>query len=161
MVETIFELGINLVETLIIIDFVARYLGGKYQDKRNIIGFIIAWIVSFIELSIINHIFTHEGVASLIPVAIIFLYAIIFLKGSVALKLWISALIEVIVVIIADGTNLVICRLLGYNPNDMITVFNATRVISVIITKVILFYVTRIILRHKYKNPLELSLIHI
>jgi len=155
MVEAIFEIGINMVETLITIDFVTRYLGVKYHDKRGILGFIAAWLILFTELSIINRLFIHEGVASLIPVIMIFLYAHIFLKGSAALKLWISTLIEVILVIIADGTNLVVCRILDYDPNDMLTVFNATRVISVIITKVILFYVTRIILRHKHKNPLE------
>lgn len=155
MVETIFELGINLVETLIIIDFVTQYLGCKYQGSLKTIGFVSAWLLAFIELSIANHIVPFEGVGVFIPIAINVIYACLFLKGSTLQKLWISALIEIIVLIIAIGINLIVCQLLGYNPNDMLTVFNAIRVISVIITKVILFYVTRIILRHKYKNPLK------
>jgi sensor histidine kinase YesM len=155
MVETIFELGINLVETLIIIDFVTRYLGCKYQGNLKTIGFISAWLLAFIELSIVNHIAAFEGIGVFIPITIYVIYACLFLNGSTLQKLWISALIEIVVLTIAVGTNLIVCQLLGYDPNAMITVFNATRVISVIITKVILFYVTRIILRHKYKNPLE------
>jgi hypothetical protein len=155
MVETIFELGINLVETLIIIDFVTRYLGCKYQGNLKTIGFISAWLLAFIELSIVNHIAAFEGIGVFIPITIYVIYACLFLNGSTLQKLWISALIEIVVLTIAVGTNLIVCQLLGYDPNAMITVFNATRVIGVIITKVILFYVTRIILRHKYKNPLE------
>lgn len=155
MLETIFELGINLVETFIIVDFVTRYLGCKYQGKGKIIGFTTTWLLSFIELSIINHIVSFEGVGVFIPIIINFLYALIFLKGNIWLKLWISALIEIIMLIIAIGTNLIVCQVLGYNPNDMLTLFNATRVISVIITKIILFYVSRMILRQRYKNPID------
>ncbi|MGN1202905.1 MAG: sensor histidine kinase [Eubacterium sp.] len=156
MVETIFELGINLIETFIIIDFITRYLGCKYRDKRRYIGFITAWSVYFTELSIINYIFPgDEGIYALIPIIISFTYALIFLNGSIQLKLWISALSQICITIIAYGTNLLVCQVIGYDPNDMITVFNTVRVISVIITKIILFYITRMILRHRYKNPLD------
>lgn len=155
MLELVFELGINLIETCMIIDFVMRYLGNKYQGKMKNVGFISAWLVSFAELSIINHIAAFEGIGVFIPVVINFIYALIFLNGSILLKLWISALVEIIMLIIAVGTNLFVCSLIGYDPNDMLTVFNSTRVISVIITKILLFYVTRILLRHKYKNPID------
>lgn len=155
MLEVLFELGINLLETFIIVDFVTRYLGCKYKDCRKYIGFFSAWIIYFVELSVINYMFPFEGIGSLIPVVIIFIYELIFLKGSIPLKLWISALIHIIVTIIADGTNLIICRIINYDPNAMLTVFNTTRVISVIITKIILFYVSRMILKYKYKNPID------
>lgn len=155
MIEIAFELGINLVETLIIIDFVTRYLGCKYQGRLKTIGFVSAWAAYFIELSIINYILPFEGFASFIPIVIVFAYEAVFLEGVLLLKVWISALIQIIVTIIADGTNLIVCHFLRYDPYDMLTVFNMTRVISVIITKLILFYFSRIILRHKYKNPID------
>jgi two-component system sensor histidine kinase AgrC len=155
MLETAFELGINLIETFICIDFVTRYLGCKYKDKRGVFGFFAAWAVYFTELSTINYLMPFEGIASLIPIVILFVYSLIFLRGSILLKLWISALIHIIVMIIAIGTNLMVCQLIGYNPNDMINVFNSIRVISVIITKVLLFYISRIILRYKYKNKID------
>lgn len=155
MSELIFELGINLIETFIIIDFVTRYLGSKFTDNRRIVGFLCGWFAAFTELCIINHIVVYEGFASVIPVAIYFMYAVLCLRGPVFLKLWTSVLIQVIVMAIAVLTNLFVCNIVGYDPNAMISVFNSIRVISVIITKIILFYVTRIILRNKYKNPLD------
>lgn len=156
MGKVIFESAINLIETFIIIDFVTRYLGCKYQDKRKHIGFMSAWLISFIELCVINYIFPYdEGLYALLPIIITFIYALVFLNGSIPLKLWIALLIQIIVGIIAYGTNLIVCNIIGYNPNDMVVVFNATRIICVIITKIILFYVSRMILRHKYKYPID------
>ena len=154
MVELAFELGINLLETFIAIEFVTRYLGCKYDDWKRNIGFITVWIVAFIELSVMNHITEFESFGAYIPAVIYFVYAILFLKGSVFLKLWISVLIQILVTAIAIGTNLFVCNIIGYAPYLMITVFNSIRVISVIITKILLFYITRLILKQKYKNPL-------
>lgn len=155
MLKIIFELGINLVETLMVVDFVTRYLGCKYQDRKRIIGFIGTCVVYFTELSITNYIVAFEGIGALIPVCTTFIYSVIFLKGSLPLKIWASVLIGILVMAIAIATNLIVCSILDYNPNDMITVFNSIRVISVVITKVILFYVSRIILRYKHKNPMD------
>ena len=153
--EIIFELGINLIETLIMLDFITRYLGCKYNDQRKIIGFISAWLVLFLELCLINYVLPFEGIIAFIPIVVRFIYALMFLNGSVLLKLWISALTEIILMIVAVGSNLGICYIIGYNPNDMITVFNITRIISVIIVHIIIFYATRVILRYRYKNPID------
>lgn len=154
MVELVFELGINLLETFIAIEFVTRYLGCKYDDWRKKAGFISVWMIAFFELNVMNHITAFESFGAYIPAAIYFVYAMLFLKGNLFLKLWISVLIQIIVTAIAIGTNLFVCNIIGYDPYLMITVFNSVRVISVIITKILLFYITRLILKQKYKNPL-------
>ena len=156
MLELIFELGINLIQMLIIVDFITRFLGCKYYDNRKIVGFISAWSILFIELCITNYITPFEGVGAFIRVAIYFIYALVFLNGSIPLQLWISVLAEIIIMLVSVVSNLGICYIIGYDPNDMITVFNTTRIISVIITQMILFYVTRLILRRKYKNPIDM-----
>ena len=155
MARIIFELGVNLIETLIIVDFLTRYLGIKYRDRRGVIGFFGAWLAFFVEVSITNHFVSFEGVGSLIHLAVFFIYALLFLKGSILLKLWICALIEIINMIIGLGTALIACSIMKCDPNDIFTVFNSTRIIAVIITKVILFYTCKIILRYKYRNPLD------
>lgn len=155
MSELIFEWGANLIETFIIIDFMTKYLGCKFDDNRKTVGFICGWFAAFTELCIVNHITAFEGFASVIPIVIYLMYAVFCLNGDVFLKLWISVFTQIIVMVIAVLTNLFVCNIIGYDPNAMISVFNSIRVISVIITKIILFYVTRIILRNKYKNPLD------
>lgn len=155
MIEIIFETGINLIETLITTDFVTRYLGVKHKSAKSNIGFMFCWIISFIELCVINSIVEFETLGAYIPIIIYFVYAMLCLKGGMWLKLWMAILAQLIVYVIAITTNLIICYIIGYDPNDMITVFNSTRIIGVIITKVILFYTTRMILKTKYKNPIN------
>ncbi len=155
MIEVLFETGINLVETYISVDFITAYLSPKYNDKRKYAAFTITWLVSFIELCAINEITEFETFGSFIPMVIYACYALTCLKGNIALKLWISVLTQLIITVTSTLSNIAICNIIGYNPYDMITVFNETRVISVIITKAFQFYTTRVILRYKQKNPLS------
>ena len=50
MIEIVFEVGINLLETFIIIEFLTKYLGCKYSDKRKVIGFVLVWFTDFAQL---------------------------------------------------------------------------------------------------------------
>ena len=155
MTEVFFEISINLIETLITTDFITRYLGVKHKSAISNIGFMFCWIVSFIELCVINSIVEFETLGVYIPIIIYYVYAMLCLKGGMWLKLWMAILAQLIVYVIAITTNLIICYIIGYGPNDMITVFNSTRIIGVIMTKIIHFYTTRVILKTKYKNPLD------
>ena len=155
MIEFIFETGINLIETFISVDFIKKYLGPKYKNRLRSISFIIVWMVLFAELTIINRITEFETFASYIPMIILTCYALLCLCGNKILKIWISILTHLIVIFTSIMTNILLCNIIGYDPYKMITVFNSTRVMGVIIAKIMQFYITRLILRNKYKNPIS------
>lgn len=155
MIEFIFETGINLIETFISVDFITKYLGPKYKNRLRSISFIIVWMVLFAELTIINRITEFETFASYIPMIILTCYALLCLCGNKILKIWISILTHLIIIFTSIMTNILLCNIIGYDPYKMITVFNSTRVMGVIIAKIMQFYITRLILRNKYKNPIS------
>ena len=155
MIELSFELAINLIEIFICTEFITRYLGFKDNVKYGKIGFLCTWFLGFVEVCIINYITFFETFATYIPILIYFIYALIFLKGKVLLKLWAAALTQVQVMLIAVVTNLFVCIVIGYDPYLMITVFNSTRVITVLATKVILLLTTRLMLRYKYISSID------
>ena len=155
MIEFIFETGINLIETFISVDFITKYLGPKYKNRLRSISFIIVWMVLFAELTIINRMTEFETFASYIPMIILTCYALLCLCGNKILKIWISILTHLIVIFTSIMTNILLCNIIGYDPYKMITVFNSTRVMGVIIAKIMQFYITRLILRNKYKNPIS------
>lgn len=155
MIEFIFETGINLIETFISVDFITKYLGPKYKNRLRSISFIIVWMVLFAELTIINRTTEFETFASYIPMIILTCYALLCLCGNKILKIWISILTHLIVIFTSIMTNILLCNIIGYDPYKMITVFNSTRVMGVIIAKIMQFYITRLILRNKYKNPIS------
>lgn len=155
MIELSFELAINLIEILICTEFVTKYLGFKDGVKYKTIGFLCTWLLGFVELCVINYITFFETFETYIPILIYFTYALIFLKGKVLLKLWVAALNQAQVMLIAVVTNLFVCVVIGYDPYLMITVFNSTRIISVLATKVILLITTRLMLRYKYTSSID------
>lgn len=157
IIEIIFELGINLLETFLVIDFLTRYLGSRFKGIKKQTSFGVAWIIDFLEITIVNYITIFETFGTYIPIIIYFMYAMLCLKGSWSLKLCVSILTQATLSLIAIGTNLLVCNVIGYDPVDVITVFNHVRIITVILSKIILFYVTRIVIKAKYKNPLKIQ----
>lgn len=155
MIELSFELAINLIEIFISVEFITKYLGYKKNVEYKKLGFLCTWLLGFIELCAINYITFFETFGTYIPIIIYFIYSSIFLKGKTLLKIWIAALTQALIMIIAIVTNLFVCIIIGYEPYLMITTFNSTRVITVLTTKVILFIVTRLMLKYKYTSSIE------
>lgn len=155
MIKLSFELAINLIEIFICTEFLTKYLGFKDGVKYKKIGFLCTWFLGFAEVCAINYITFFETFETYIPIFIYFTYALIFLKGKSLLKLWVAALTQAQVMLIAVVTNLFVCIVIGYEPYLMITVFNSTRIISVLATKVILLITTRMMLRYKYISSID------
>ena len=128
----VFEIGVNLVETLLISWLLVGYLGvkeGKRQRLKSLITFTCVWAVEFAMICIINSITFFESWGTLFCLVVRFILALVFLKGGVFLKLWISAICQIVVVLCAVVGNVLICYILDYSPMDMILVFNEKRVI--------------------------------
>lgn len=155
--EFLFEIGINLLETFLIVEFMTRYLGCKYSGIKRNICFLLGWFAVFAELCVRNYLVELETLSSIIPIALYMVYCVVALKGSFLSKVWVSVLIHIVVIIIAVATNLIVCNVIGYDPYLMITTFNEIRISSVLITKILLFYVGRLILGIKHNHKLDNS----
>ncbi len=155
MIELFFETGINLIETYISVDFITKYLGAKHKGAKKNIAFVIAWMISFVQMTITNYITEFETFGSYIPMVIYTCYAFLSLKGNIALKIWLGILTHLVVIFTAIITNILLCNIIGYDPYKMITVFNTTRVMGVVMAKTIQFYITRLILKNQHKNPIS------
>ena len=155
MIEFIFETGINLIETFISVDFITKYLGTKYTGNRQKAAFVIVWIISFIQITVTNYITDFETFGSYIPMIIYACYAFLCLNGSTPLKIWFAILTHLIVTFTSILTNVILCNIIGYDPYQLITVFNSTRIVGLVIAKIMQFYITRLILRNKYRNPMS------
>lgn len=155
MVEVFFETVINLLETFISVGFITTYLGTKFSGYKKVIGFLSFWFLEFALITVINSITEVETIGAYIPMVFYGIYAFLFLNGSVLLKIWLAIFTHLIVISSAVMTNIIICNILGYDSYKMITVFNGIRIMGVIINKIIQFYITRLVLKNRYKNPIE------
>ena len=110
------EEAVNAIEMFIAIGFLTRYLGCKYKGKKAIGAFLLGWLTAFITLSIINQITIFESVGTYLYILVYFIYALLFLKGNVLLKLWMSILTQVIITIVAVITIVSIACLFNCAP---------------------------------------------
>ena len=68
MIEMFFEIGINLLETLIITDFITRYLGTKYNGYKKNTGFLLCWLATFTVICAMNNITSLETIGAYIEI---------------------------------------------------------------------------------------------
>lgn len=152
-----YELLINLIESFIIIDFISRFFGHKYKGLRMYLPFIGIILIVFSEITLANNIVVFEGVAAIIPFLLTFIYSLFFLKGRPIFKLIFSLIIMIIDIIIATITIFCTSLFIGININDLMTKQSLYRFISIMVTKMVFFYITRIILRFSIQKDISIK----
>ena len=155
MPQVVFENIVNIIEAFTAIVFITLYLGRKYQGARSFFGFIIAFVVSFAEITIVNYVTIFETYEAYLSLIIYFLYALLFLCGDWTQKLWSAVVTQATVSMISLVTNIGICTFIDYNPIDVITIYNSTRIGIVLIAQSLHIAAFLLLLRFRYIKPLQ------
>lgn len=88
ILHTGFELFINLYQGIIIVMFCYKFLGGKFDKRKNIIFAIFAIIVMFLGITVQNYLSVTFSLSEVLLYCIImFSYTFICLKGKIYLKI--------------------------------------------------------------------------
>lgn len=152
-----FEISVNLFQVIVIIQTITNYLGSKFTGLKSKVCKIIFIIILFIELNYVNMKVLFEGIAIVIPIVIVFVYAIIALQGTWKKKLYCSVLIMALIV----GVTSIVLSLVGIIGGstyiNLIRERNAVRMISLLIIQVLIFYITRMYLYNKDADVGEVS----
>lgn len=152
------ELAVNLFQSIIVIETITRYLQVKYEDCRGKIFLVIAIAAIFIELSYVNQKTHFEGLAILIPIAIMYSYALVTLKGSWKKKLYSCIFVMVLVIGISSITMNVISFVSGYSYQSLVEAEGSLRLLILCIVQILIFYATRIFIRQRTKDMGKISL---
>lgn len=88
ILHTGFELFINLYQGIIIVMFCYKFLGGRFDKRKNIIFAIFAIIVMFLGITVQNYLSVTFSLSEVLLYCIImFSYTFICLKGKIYLKI--------------------------------------------------------------------------
>ena len=154
-----FELAVNAFECFVILEFLTKFFGSKSKGCKQNIGFTAAFIVAFLELSYINHLFVFEGLIIFIAIFIYFLYGVAFLKGKRIAQFFMSVTVMALIIFI----NAIVAPMISFATGQKIEALmgkaNIYRFVYVIVTKITFFYATRLILKLKNKDDFKLNLI--
>lgn len=143
----IFETAVNIVEAFLILDFLTKYFSFKSNSIISYLGFIFFLIISTISITFFSWNNSFEISSSIMQIIINIAFCILFLKGNILTKIFWSAFIMGGVILIATFTTFIILHIRQYDVEDILTKYNYIRITAVILSKVIFFQITRVILK--------------
>lgn len=106
--QSLFENGINLLETFLFTEFMTRYFGTKFKGARKYACFAVAWLLAFVFMCLMNYVVVVETVATVGFIILYFVYAMFCLNGKWQTKLLLSAVTYYLAYAIGILTNLTV-----------------------------------------------------
>lgn len=146
------ELCANAVQTFLCIWFVTEFFGLKKKNKK--MGFFVAWLLVFLEISFINSIIVYDGFLTLLLIITIIIYAWICLKGSVFSHIFITLFSMAIIFTFASMMIFVLSYFSGLNTEALIAEFTIWRFLIISLCRVFEFTAYKLILRINAKYML-------
>ena len=154
MIWQICEYAATIIEYVIYADFMVRFLDVK-KDKNKIISFLVIFLSNTLLTSIFNCFMNFEGVLSVIRIVLNISIAIFFLKGTLFEKAFSAIILDITALFVSFVSLTLLGMLSGNSLEEMIESRGMIRLLNLFITKVLLFAVTRAILRIRVKEKLS------
>ena len=121
-----------------------QYFGYRMTCPAQYIWTALFGVLSFGSVAFFSWGQLYEGYASLMQILINIAFCCILLRGSILQKIFVSAFTMGLVAVIATFTALLVAKLSGNNVALLLSRFNSVRIISILITKLLFFVITRI-----------------
>lgn len=144
-----FEMAINILEVTLILSFLVQYFGYRIKYPAKYIWTIIIGLVSFCNIAFFSWNNLYESYASSLQILINIIFCCVLLCGPLLQKIFVSAFTMGLAAIIATFTTLLIAKLSESDVTFLLSQFSGIRITSILLTKLLFFIITRIILRVK------------
>lgn len=138
IVRNIFEEAVNIWEALLVMYFIFNFMEVNISCRNNLIKFIFGSLIHFSMVTFINYIIPYEGVIFLLIVTAVFLFQVIFLKGSLIKKLYSSILYFLCILLISSTTVGITAYLFGTTVEAVYSDFTYVRVLTVLLVQTLL-----------------------
>lgn len=146
MLETIIESFISISECTILIYFVTKFLGSKFNDKRKFYFFLLFLSIDISIALFRDYYGIYNKLLDHYYIVLYFVYSITCLKGSLNKKIFTCLIIYLILSLI----NIVIPSTISFITNiplyDMVNSFNSIRIFTLFLTKGLLLLVVMLLL---------------
>lgn len=156
MIWDMVEIAACVVETVLIVDFLGKYLG--YKDKTKVwLKGLIFFVLEMINLLVISEIIQSEIVSSVVLIAISLGYSCVFLKGSIFEKIFIAFFNIVMILVVNTLVLTLFGGALDADLDELAMMRNSARVMILVTTKFLYFLCTRLMLKVKRGDSYSLS----
>ena len=144
----IFDVTATMAETVILLDFINRFLKSKLEGIKNVFQFVASFLlISTIMITFSYAFEEYSAVSDIIGIICYIAYTLIFMKSSVIYKILTPVLSIMSIFVISMIINIMAQNFLDYSPAELLSNQDISRIILLIITKIVFFLLTRIILK--------------
>ena len=141
------EIAATIIETLIFLDFLTKLLGRKFTVRINLLTFSISFIVINLFMIAMNYLIPQYSAIQDIGVLILYLaYAMLFTRGTLVMKTITPALTITSILIINLLTAYLLSFIWKMRLGDLVIDRNIQRLVALVITKLIFFIITRVVI---------------
>ena len=148
------ELLANLIQIFLWTWFVTEYFEFKKQNVIYRLGFLIVWILCFVEISFINQIIVYDGILSGIIVVSLIVYAQLCLKGNLYFHIYVTLYSTAILFSISSIALFITAYVTGMDITSVISDTSSTRLVLLLVCRISEFSVFKIVTKIKKNHNL-------
>lgn len=146
------EVSVNIFESVITVEFVTKMNETKYHGRKRHIAAGLIFLLLTINAEIFNYITYFSEAMTYVGLVIIFLYSLTFLKGKISHRLFSCVIIMFVIAVSNFLTTLAFSLIFNISVEKLMSEFSIYRFVCLLVSKIILFVATRILLNMKIKG---------
>ncbi len=141
------ELAANLCDSFLCINFIIKSFDGKCRYFNSKITLIVGTLLLATIVTAINKITTYEGILGAVYIVVYFVFSLIFLRGSILKKIFISLLANICLISSAALTSNVLFTIFNDDSMKIYTAHSLERLIFMVIGLAVRVYIFELLIR--------------
>lgn len=141
------ELAANLCDSFLCINFIIKSFDGKCRYFNSKITLIVGTLLLATIVTVINKITTYEGILGAVYIVVYFVFSLIFLRGSILKKIFISLLANICLISSAALTSNVLFTIFNDDSMKIYTAHSLERLIFMVIGLAVRVYIFELLIR--------------
>ena len=145
--DSFVEISCNVIQMFIWTWFITEFFGTNRSPILAKIGFILAWLITTLEITFINHIVVYDGFLTGFIVLTFIAYARLFLRGNLGSHIFIGLYSVAVIFTISTVILFIASYISGVGTKSQIADFTLTRIIVLYVCRICEILVFRYIVR--------------
>lgn len=146
------EFLVNVFESYITLEFVTKYNKSKYEGVKKYFIAIFTMALLIVNATIFNFITYFSEAMSYISIGIIFIYSITATYGKVKQSFFSCITIILVIIVSNFFATIIFSMIFGISVENLMSEFSVYRFSCLVVSKIILFIITRIMLELRLKG---------
>lgn len=144
----VFELSVSMFESIVIIRFICKFLEHDFKSFNGKFIFGLGVLLDFFCVTLLNELIVYEGILGITYIVVYFLFTMIFLKGGILKKLFVSFISPVVIISVNILVSSIISTVFGDELQLIYSEHTVQRMFLIIFVQIIIICVYDLLLKY-------------